>query len=103
MNNLLNDFPDQRFTLTGRVDKLLATKQVNPNFIRRDLVLGVPSTSQPPYGVTQYHPVLIEFTQEGVGPLDLLVVGQEVVVEFTIRGREYSYYGEPAYYNTLAG
>jgi hypothetical protein len=81
---------------TGKVHMVTDTKQVSERFSRRSFVLEL--ADNPKY------PQLVEFqlTGDRCEQLDGIDVGDEVRVEFSLRGREWhSPKGETKYFNTL--
>jgi hypothetical protein len=81
---------------TGKVHMVTDTKQVSERFSKRSFVLEL--ADNPKY------PQLVEFqlTGDRCEQLDGINVGDEVRVEFSLRGREWhSPKGETKYFNTL--
>lgn len=81
--------------MTGVVEKVFDTEQVNDKFRKRTLVVN---------DMQDKYPQVISFqcVQDKVDLLDLLGEGQEVEVSFNIRGREWtSPQGDVKYFNTL--
>lgn len=81
---------------TGKIHAIFDTKQVTERFRKRELVLELSDSSRRP----QY--VQFELTGDRCDRLDQLRVGDEVRVEFSLRGREWtSPKGEVRYFNSL--
>lgn len=81
-------------TITGRLHLVKPTQVVSDKFSKREFVVA--TTDQYPQFVQ------LELNQDKCGLLDGLQVGQEVTVDFNIRGREWqSPSGEVKYFNTL--
>lgn len=83
-------------TVTGKLHVKYDTLAVSDKFTKRDFVLMISDNPQYP----QY--VLFQFTQEKCSLLDLVEAGQDVAVDFNLRGRSWtSPQGETKYFNTL--
>jgi hypothetical protein len=81
---------------TGRIHALFDTKQVTERFRKREFVVELADNPQYP----QY--VLFQLTGNRCENLDGFSVGDEVRVEFSLRGREWkSPKGETKYFNSL--
>lgn len=81
---------------SGRVYAIFPTKQVSERFSRREFVLEL--ADNPKYPQT----VLFQLIGDRCSQLDDIGVGDQVKVEFSLRGREWkSPSGEVKYFNTL--
>ena len=79
----------------GRICKLFETKQVTERFTKREFVLEVEDGKYP-------QQILFQMTGDRCSNLDAYKEGQEVHVEFNLRGREWtSPKGEVRYFNSL--
>ncbi len=82
--------------VTGRIHALFDTKQVTERFSKREFVLEMSDNPKYP----QY--VLFQLTGDRTSNLDGFQVGDEVKVDFSLRGREWtSPKGEVKYFNSL--
>lgn len=82
--------------LTGKIHQISDTAQVSDRFKKREFVLI--TSDNPKY--PQF--VLFQCTGDRVGLLDEFREGDEVIVEFSVRGREWkSPRGEVKYFNSL--
>jgi len=82
--------------LKGKIFIIFATKKVSDKFKKREFVLE--------YAENPLYPqfILFQFTQDKCAILDKYKTGQEVEVEFNLRGREWiAPSGEKKYFNTL--
>ncbi len=81
---------------TGRIHAIFDAKQVTERFRKRELVLELADGSRRPQFVQ------FELTGDRCDRLDDFRVGDEVRVEFSLRGREWtSPKGEVRYFNSL--
>jgi single-strand DNA-binding protein len=81
---------------TGRLHAIYETKQVSERFTKREFVLEL--IDNPKYPQT----VLFQLTGDRVSQLDGMNVGDQVRIEFNLRGREWrSPQGETKYFNSL--
>lgn len=81
---------------TGKIYALFETKQVSERFSKREFVLELADNPKYPQLVS------FEFTGDKCSMLDGFSVGDQVRVEFSLRGREWrSPSGEVKYFNTL--
>lgn len=83
--------------LTGFVRRILPAQQISERFTKRELV--VETTENPRY------PQLVQFEASGdrCALFDHLREGDEVRIEFSVRGREWtSPKGDVKYFNTLS-
>jgi len=84
------------YEVEGRIRKLEDTQQVTERFRKREFVLELDDNPQYP----QF--VLFQLTGNRCEALDGFEAGQEVRVEFSLRGREWkSPRGEIKYFNSL--
>lgn len=80
----------------GRVHAIFEKKEVSARFTKREFVLEL--ADNPKYPQT----VLFQMTGDKVSQLDDIQVGDEVRIEFSLRGREWrSNSGEIKYFNSL--
>ena len=82
--------------VSGKLHAIFDTAQVSERFTKREFVVEL--VDNPKY------PQLVQFqlTGDRVGQLDGLAVGDEVRIEFSLRGREWkSPRGEVKYFNSL--
>jgi len=80
---------------TGRIHAIFDAKQVTERFRKRELVLELADGRRPQY-------VQFELTGDRCDRLDAFRIGDEVRVEFSLRGREWrSPKGEVRYFNSL--
>jgi len=79
----------------GKLHTIFQTKQVSERFSKREFVLELADQKFP-------QTVLFQLTGDRCGQLDSLQVGDQVRVEFSLRGREWrSPQGELKYFNSL--
>jgi len=84
------------FETSGRIHQLSGTQQVTERFRKREFVVELADNPRFP----QY--VLFQLTGDRCEDLDKFKVGDEVRVEFSLRGREWkSPKGEIKYFNSL--
>lgn len=84
------------FETSGKLHALYETKQVTDRFQKREFVVELADNPRYP----QY--VLFQLTGDRCGQLDRFEVGDEVTVDFSLRGREWkSPQGEIKYFNSL--
>lgn len=82
--------------VSGRIHAIFETKQVSERFSKREFVLELSDNSQYP----QF--VLFQLTGNRTGALDGFKPGDQVKVDFSLRGREWtSRQGEVKYFNSL--
>jgi single-stranded DNA-binding protein len=82
---------------TGKVYAISETKQVSDRFSKREFVLELADNPKYPQLVA------FEFTGDRCAVLDDFSVGDQVRVEFQLRGREWrSPNGDTKYFNTLS-
>jgi hypothetical protein len=81
---------------TGKLHTIFETKQVSERFTKREFVIELADNPKYP------QVVLFQLTGERCAQLDGLRVGDEVRIEFSLRGREWrSPSGELKYFNSL--
>jgi hypothetical protein len=81
---------------TGKLHTIFETKQVSQRFTKREFVVEL--TDNPKYPQV----VLFQLTGDRCAQLDDLRVGDDVRIEFSLRGREWrSPSGEVKYFNSL--
>lgn len=80
--------------VTGKVLKVFETKQITEKFSKRELVVEIPDDKYP-------QPVLFQLTGGRCGSAPN--VGEEIKLEFNLRGREWKSPkdGEIKYFNSL--
>jgi hypothetical protein len=82
--------------VTGRLHAIFDAKQITERFAKREFVLELADNPKYP----QF--VLFELTGERIGMLESFKPGDDVRVEFTLRGREWTGRGgEVKYFNSL--
>jgi hypothetical protein len=81
---------------TGKLHTIFETKQVSERFSKREFVVEL--ADNPKYPQT----VLFQLTGDRCAQLDGMAVGDQVRIEFSLRGREWrSPSGEVKYFNSL--
>jgi hypothetical protein len=81
---------------TGKLHTIFETKQVSERFTKREFVIELADNPKYP------QVVLFQLTGERCAQLDGLRVGDDVRIEFSLRGREWrSPSGELKYFNSL--
>lgn len=81
--------------VSGRLHAIFETKQVTERFTKREFVLEINDGKFPQY-------VLFQMSGERCGALDDFAVGDEVQLDFSLRGREWTGRdGEVRYFNSL--
>jgi hypothetical protein len=81
---------------TGKLHTIFETKQVSERFTKREFVMEM--TDNPKYPQT----VLFQLTGDRCAQLDQFAVGDEVRIDFSLRGREWrNPQGEVKYFNSL--
>jgi hypothetical protein len=81
---------------TGKLHTIFETKQVSERFSKREFVVEL--ADNPKYPQT----VLFQLTGDRCSQLDGMNVGDQVRIEFSLRGREWrSPSGEVKYFNSL--
>jgi single-strand DNA-binding protein len=82
--------------VTGKLHAVLETKQVTDRFAKREFVLQIEDGKYSQM-------VAFELVNDKTGMVDAFNVGDEILVEFNLRGREWhSPSGEIKYFNTLS-
>jgi hypothetical protein len=84
------------FKTTGKLHVVEETKQISDRFQKREFVVELADNPR--------YPQLVQFqlTGDRVGQLDDFRVGDEVEIEFSLRGREWkSPRGEVKFFNSL--
>ena len=82
--------------ISGRVHAIFEIKQVTERFQKREFVLELTDKSQ----YSQY--VLFQLTGDRVTAIDGIKIGDQVQVDFSLRGREWkSPSGEVKFFNSL--
>src|SRR5688572_10125909 len=80
----------------GKLHTIYETKQVSERFSKREFVVEI--TDNPKYPQT----VLFQLTGDRCSQLDGMNVGDQIAIEFSLRGREWrSPAGEVKYFNSL--
>jgi len=83
--------------ITGRVHEVLPTQQVTETFKKRDLIIEYAENPQYPEFIK------LEAHKETCEKLDELRTGDNVTVQFNLRGRPWTdKSGKTSYFNTLA-
>lgn len=81
---------------TGKLHTIFETKQVSERFSKREFVVEM--TDNPKYPQV----VLFQLTGDRCAQLDGFAVGDQIRIEFSLRGREWrSPQGEIKYFNSL--
>jgi hypothetical protein len=84
------------FKMKGVVKVIRQTQQVSDKFSKREFVVTDNSDDKYPQDI------MFELTQDKTSLLDSIMEGQDVLVSFNLRGREWkSPQGEVKYFNTL--
>lgn len=84
------------YEVTGKLHRIDDTQQVSERFTKREFVLAIDENPK--------YPQLVQFqlTGERVALLDSYDVGDRVIIEFSLRGREWkSPKGEVKFFNSL--
>ena len=82
--------------ITGKLHTLFETKQVSERFTKREFVIELADNPKYP------QVVLFQLTGDRCSQLDGMAVGDEVRIEFSLRGREWkSPSGDVKYFNSL--
>ena len=83
--------------IKGRIKTIFPTIQVSEKFSKRDVVITTTTDMYP-------QDILVQFTQDRCAVLDTYKVGQEVDVDYNLRGRGWiNPQGEAKYFNTIEG
>lgn len=84
------------FKMKGVVKVIRPTQHVSEKFSKREFVVTDSSDDKYPQDI------MFELTQDKTSLLDSIMEGQDVLVSFNLRGREWkSPQGEVKYFNTL--
>lgn len=81
--------------INGQIKVINDTQNISDKFSKREFVLTIDGTSQYPQHIS------MEFTQDKCSLLDKYQVGQDVSVDFNLRGREWNGPQGVKYFNTL--
>lgn len=88
--------PDMGIETTGKLHTIFETKQVSERFTKREFVIELADNPKYP------QVVLFQLTGDRCSQLDGMRVGDEVRIEFSLRGREWrSPSGDVKYFNSL--
>ena len=88
--------PVMGIEVSGKLHTIFETKQVTDRFQKREFVVEMADNPKYP------QVVLFQLTGDRCALLDRLKVGEEVRIEFSLRGREWrSPQGEVKYFNSL--
>ena len=83
--------------IKGRIKAIFPTIQVSEKFTKREVVITTTTDMYP-------QDILVQFTQDKCAVLDLYKSGDEVDVDYNLRGRQWiSPQGEAKYFNTIEG
>ncbi len=83
------------YSIKGTVCAITVTKQVSDRFRKRDLIIDVPDGKYPQV-------ISFQVSNDRCDMIDGFATGDEITVEFNLRGREWkSPAGEVKYFNTL--
>ncbi len=83
--------------IKGRIKAIFPTIQVSDKFAKRDVVITTTTDMYP-------QDILVQFTQDKCAVLDLYKAGDEVDVDYNLKGREWiNPQGETKYFNTIEG
>ena len=83
--------------IKGMIKAIFPTIQVSEKFTKRDVVITTTTDMYP-------QDILVQFTQDKCAVLDLYKSGDEVDVDYNLRGRQWiSPQGEAKYFNTIEG
>lgn len=83
--------------IKGRIKTIFPTIQVSDKFSKRDVVVTTTTDMYP-------QDILVQFTQDKCAVLDLYKSGDEVDVDYNLKGREWTNpQGEVKYFNTIEG
>jgi uncharacterized membrane protein YgcG len=87
---------DMGIETTGKLHTIYETKQVSERFTKREFVVEI--ADNPKYPQT----VLFQLTGDRCNQLDGMNVGDQITIEFSLRGREWrSPQGDVKYFNSL--
>lgn len=83
--------------IKGMIKAIFPTIQVSEKFTKREVVITTTTDMYP-------QDILVQFTQDKCAVLDLYKSGDEVDVDYNLRGRQWiSPQGEAKYFNTIEG
>jgi len=83
------------FTINGKLKKIEETKQVTDSFKKREFVITYESGQYPQY-------ISFQLVQDNCGLIDGMNEGDEVKINFDVRGREWTAPdGQVKYFNSL--
>jgi hypothetical protein len=82
------------FKITGGIEKIFDTQQINDTFKKREFVIKVQDGEYVDY-------IKIEALQKNCELLDQYGEGQEVTVHFNLNGKPYEKNGKTMYFNNL--
>ena len=83
------------YELKGTIIKMFETKQVSERFTKREFV--VETNDNPKYP----QPIMLQITGDRISQLDSLAVGDDVRVEFSLRGRAWNGNDGTKYFNSI--
>ena len=80
---------------TGRIKEIKETQVITDSFSKREFIITDESSQYPQI-------ILFQFTQDRCDLLNAFAVGQEITINFNLRGREWtSLTGDVRVFNTL--
>lgn len=83
--------------IKGRIKAIFPTIQISDKFTKRDVVITTTTDMYP-------QDILVQFTQDKCVVLDFYNPGNEVDVDYNLKGREWiNPQGEAKYFNTIEG
>lgn len=82
------------FEVKGKLEVIYDTQQVTDRFKKREFVLEVQNGMYPEY-------VKFQLTQDRCGLLDPFSTGDEITVNFNLKGRPYTKDGRTTYFTNL--
>ena len=83
--------------IKGRIKTIFPTIQVSDKFTKRDVVITTTTDMYP-------QDILVQFTQDRCAALDTYKSGDEVDVDYNLKGREWTNpQSEVKYFNTIEG
>lgn len=81
--------------LKGTIKAMYATEHITDSFSKREIVV---ETNE------EYSQcILLQFTNNNIDRLDYINVGDNVEVQYNLKGRGYSKNGKTRYFNTIEG
>lgn len=81
--------------ITGKITAIMAIQPISEKFKKREFVVTTGESTPYP------QPIIMQFTQDKCNILDNYSIGQQVKVQFNLRGREVNGANGLKYYNTL--